>query len=159
MKLCLHVYQLPFSSEKAGNKAVTEAWQEKRGIWGQSRKCKRIDKEKSLNKKHEKHYQSWWIMQLCSQLAKVRIILVPMSFVRLFALWMNIVKTCNILVRFSKFQFLKLISTTTVFFAIVIDCWPDMPYPLLGNLADIHYLKDQSLPYWMQDVCTVYLVA
>ena len=29
-----------------------------------------------------------------------------------------------------------------------IDCWPDMPdLPLLGNLADIPYLKDQSLPH------------
>ena len=26
---------------------------------------------------------------------------------------------------------------------IQIDCWPDMP--LLGNLADMPYLKDQSL--------------
>ena len=56
MQLCL--YQLPFSREKAGNKKIVEALKEKRGRCGQNRKCNRIHSEKSLNKKHEKHYQS-----------------------------------------------------------------------------------------------------
>ena len=55
MKLCL--YQLPFSSEK-----ISDAWQEKRGTCGQNWKCKCIHQQTSLNKKHKKHYQSWWIV-------------------------------------------------------------------------------------------------
>ena len=34
---------------------------------------------------------------------------------------------------------------------------PTSPPP--GNFADIPYLQDHSLPHWMQDVCTLYLVA
>ena len=55
MKLCF--YQLPFSCEKRGNKAINEAWQGKRRKWGHNRKCKRIHQKNSLNKRHEKHYQ------------------------------------------------------------------------------------------------------
>ena len=56
---------------------------------------------------------------LCSQLAEVRIILVPMSFARLSALCI-IVKKSKIWVRFLKFKFLKLISITTVFLVIML---------------------------------------
>ena len=42
--------------------AVSEAWQEKRETWGQNRKCKRIQEEKSFNNKHKKNYQSWWMV-------------------------------------------------------------------------------------------------
>ena len=47
----------------------------------------------------------WHYRTLSSLLAKIRIILVPMSFARLTALWINVVKTSNILVRFLKSSF------------------------------------------------------
>ena len=80
-------------------------------------------RKKSSNKKHKNHYQWRWMVHkrfctICSQLAKVRIILVPMIFARLSAL--NIVKTSKILVRILRFKFLKLISITIVFPATVI---------------------------------------
>ena len=34
--------------------------------------------------------------------------------------------------------------------------WSYPPHPL-GNFADISYLKEQSMPHWMQDVYTLYL--
>ena len=55
-----------------------------------------------------------------SQLAEVRIILISMSFARFSALLINIVETSMILVRVLKFNFLKLISTTTVFLVTVM---------------------------------------
>ena len=44
-----------------------------------------------------------------------------MCFARLSALWINIVKTSKIFVRFLKFKLLKLISTTTTTVFLVID--------------------------------------
>ena len=58
---------------------------------------------------------AWNFCTLCPQLAKVGIIVIPMSFARLSALSISIIKTSKIFVRFLKFKFLKLISTTTVF--------------------------------------------
>ena len=108
-------YQLPFSGEKAGNNAVSEALQEKRGTWGQNRKCKETWETLSIMVNGVLHYCT-----LYSQLAEVRIILIPLSFARLSALLINIVETSTILVRFLKLNFLKLISTTTVFLVTVM---------------------------------------
>ena len=66
-------------------------------------------------------------------LAKVRIIVVHMSFARLSALFINIVKTSKIFVRFLKFKFLKLISITTVFLVSV-----------MLKLAKFHRLKGNN---------------
>ena len=60
------------------------------------------------------------LLQFMLPVGKVRIIVVPMSFIRLSALRLNIVKTSKSLVRFLKFKLLKLISTTTVFLLIVM---------------------------------------
>ena len=34
----------------------------RKGEWGQNRKCNRFHQENSSNKKHEKHYRSWWMV-------------------------------------------------------------------------------------------------
>ena len=106
------------------NKAISEAWQEKRETWGQEIKCKCMHQEKIF--KPETWETLLIIMNgaqqyctLCTQLAEVRNILFLMSFARLSALWINLFKTSKILVRFLKFKFLKLISTITVFLVIV----------------------------------------
>ena len=75
---------------------------------------------------------------------KVRIIVVPISFARLSALWINIVKTSKIFVRFLKFTFLKLISTTTVFL-ISVAC--------MLELTKFHGIKGNN-SFWLQHLST-----
>ena len=99
-------------------------WQEKRGTWGQHRKCKRIHEKplnKNLNKKHEKHYffQSWWMVHNTTARYAPIGRSKNMSFARLSALW-NLRRNKANFGKILKGNFLKLISATTIFLVIIM---------------------------------------
>ena len=107
------------------DKPISEAWQEKRehGIKIESA-IAFTRKKKSLNKKHEKHFQTWWMLhniivlyapddkgKNCSCFHEFRQITCPLNKHRQNKLNFG---------RFLIFKFLKFISKTTVFPIIVM---------------------------------------